>query len=151
MFFPLLKTVLNSSILMPFSASAIFVSPLPHQQNIYFWGCFSSGETKISRMGWNWVNRECEAWDSCRFGSKTAEHSVQHGQVHVERIFKKNSLKLNTASHNHGSWYSVTVGFLGHSPSGGSPWGAHPPEDNSILGGSPTSCIWKQFPPPLSR
>ena len=37
-FFPLLKTVFDLQILMPFSASAglfcLFVSPLPHQENV---------------------------------------------------------------------------------------------------------------------
>ena len=33
---------------------------------------------------------------------------------------KKNSLKLNTASHNNTSWFTATDGFLEHSPSGGS-------------------------------
>ena len=36
---------------------------------------------------------------------------------HVERVFKKNALKLNIASHNR---YTGTDGFLEHSPSGGS-------------------------------
>ena len=39
---------------------------------------------------------------------------------HVERFFKKNSLKSNAASHNTTSWYSDTDGFLEHSPSKGS-------------------------------
>ena len=38
----------------------------------------------------------------------------------VERVFKKNSLKPNTASHNSASWCTDTDGFLEHSPSGGS-------------------------------
>ena len=65
------------------------------------------------------------------FWSETAEHSVQCGQVpskithhemgkRVERVFKKNSLKLNTASHNNTSWYTDPDGLLEHSPSGGS-------------------------------
>ena len=37
-----------------------------------------------------------------------------------ERVFKKNSLKPNTASHNNAFWSTDTDGFLGHSPSGGS-------------------------------
>ena len=39
-----------------------------------------------------------------------------------ERVFKKkkNSRKPNAASHNNTSWYTVTDGFLEHSPSGGS-------------------------------
>ena len=38
----------------------------------------------------------------------------------VETVFKKNSLKPNTASHNNTSWYTDTGGILEHSPSGGS-------------------------------
>ena len=39
---------------------------------------------------------------------------------HVERVFKKYSLKLNTASHKDASWYTDTDGFLEHLPSWGS-------------------------------
>ena len=38
----------------------------------------------------------------------------------VERVFKKNSLKLNAASHNTTIWYTDTAGYLEYSPSGGS-------------------------------
>ena len=38
----------------------------------------------------------------------------------IERVFKKNLLKLNAASHNTTNWYTDTDGFLDHSPSGGS-------------------------------
>ena len=38
----------------------------------------------------------------------------------IERVFKKNSLRLNEASHNTTSWYTDTDGFLEHSPSRGS-------------------------------
>ena len=39
---------------------------------------------------------------------------------YVERVFKKNSLKQNAASHNYTSLYTDTDGFLEHSPSRGS-------------------------------
>ena len=42
---------LNSSVLMPFSASAVFVSPLSHWQHAALWGLFSSGETKLVTQG----------------------------------------------------------------------------------------------------
>ena len=42
---------------------------------------FSSGETKESHSGQDQVNRECMAWGSHRFWSKTAEHSAWCGQV----------------------------------------------------------------------
>ena len=38
---------------------------------------------------------------------------------HIERVFKNNSMKLNTASHNNASWYTDTDGFLEHSSSWG--------------------------------
>ena len=38
----------------------------------------------------------------------------------TERVFKKNSLNTNAASHNNASWYSDTDGFLEHSHRGGS-------------------------------
>ena len=77
------------------------------------------------------MNREGEAWGSCRFWSKTGEHSTWCGQVHsqithhetgkcVERILKKISLRLNSASHNNTSWYTDTDRILEHPPSGGS-------------------------------
>ena len=41
---------------------------------------------------------------------------------HIEKVFKKNSLKLNAACHSPGNtlWYTDTNGFLEHSTSGGS-------------------------------
>ena len=55
---------------------------------------------------------------------------------------KKNSLKLNAASHYNASWCAATDGLQEHSPGGwGEPvlQGAHPPEDNSVLGGGSSS------------
>ena len=70
-FFPLLITVLNSLILMPFRAPAIFLSPLPHWQNIFFSGLFSSGETTTkSHLGRDQVNREGEAQGVMQFWVK---------------------------------------------------------------------------------
>ena len=39
---------------------------------------------------------------------------------HIERVFKKNSLKPNSATHNNASWCTDADGFLEHSPSWGS-------------------------------
>ena len=61
------KQFLNASILMPFSASVIFVSPPPHWQNVSFWGIFSSRKTKTNYSGWDQVNREGRATGSCHF------------------------------------------------------------------------------------
>ena len=111
-FFPLLKIVFE---LIDFDAFLVlllfFVSRLPHWQNVSLWGLISSGETnKVTPRSW------------C-FRSPTADHSAWCGQVRsqithhemskcVERVFKKNSLKLNAASHNNPSWYTDTNGFL---------------------------------------
>ena len=86
-------------------------------------------QKKVS--GRDGVNREGGAWGSCWFWPKTFEHSktgvgrCAHKYPHemskyVERVFKKNSLKPNTASHNNTSWYPDTDGFLEYSPSWGS-------------------------------
>ena len=52
----------------------------------------------------------------------------------VERIFKKISLKPNTASHNNASWYTDTDGLLEHSPSEGNLCYEEPTLQNIILG-----------------
>ena len=131
------------SVLMPFSASVIFclfVSPLPHQQNISLWGLFSSRKQK-SHLGRGWVNRESGAWGSCCFWSETA---VQRG---VDRCARKslvmkwalwmshqiNSLKPNSAAHHNASWFTDTAGFLEHSPSGGSQYYKGPALQEIIL------------------
>ena len=40
--------------------------------------------------------------------------------ANVSKVFPKNALKPNTASHNNASWYIDTDWILEHSPSGGS-------------------------------
>ena len=83
-FFHRLEQFLNTLTLMPFSASAFFVSLLPHQQNVSLWGFFSSGETnKKSHPGLDQVNREFGAYRLCCLGSKTAGHSARFGQVYL--------------------------------------------------------------------
>ena len=56
----------------------------------------------------------------------------------IERVFKKNSLKPNIASHNDASWYTDADGFLEHSPSGRSLYYKGPALQKVILvlGGS---------------
>ena len=73
------------SILMSFTASAIFCFTSWHQQNFSLSGIFSSREIKISLSGHNWVNREGGTQGSCHFWSKT-EHAAWCGQVHSEVI-----------------------------------------------------------------
>ena len=47
----------------------------------------------------------------------THKSPVMKGE-NVFRVFKKSSLKPNTASHNNTNWYTDTDGFLQHSLAG---------------------------------
>ena len=107
----------------------LFVSPLPHQQNIFLWGLFSSKETKNSCLGWNLVYGGAGHNGHAIFGQKLLNtlHSVgrcaQKSPIRKwanALSLQKNSRKPNTASHNNTSRYSDTDGFLEHSPSRGS-------------------------------
>ena len=62
---------------------------------------------------------------------------------YVERIFKKISLKLNTASHNNASWCTDADGFLEHYPSRGHLYYKRPALQRMIpvLGGPPLYLI----------
>ena len=74
---------LNSSILMPFSAFAVFcftsstLAKCFPLRTFFIWG------NKPKKVAWGQgrVNREGGALGSCCPGSKTAEHSAQCGQV----------------------------------------------------------------------
>ena len=80
------------------------------------------GNKNKSPLGQNLVNREGGAQGSCCFWSKTAEHSARCGRyahkspimkwANALRVFNKNLLKPNAASHNNVSWYMDTDGFL---------------------------------------
>ena len=132
-FSPQLKMVFERVHFMPFSASAIFCfvsSTLAKHFPLRIFIIRGKNNKESSLSGSDWVNREGGTWGSCRFRSKTAEHSagwagalVNHpswnGQTCRKSLWK-NSLKLNTASHNHASWYTDTDGSLEHSPSRGS-------------------------------
>ena len=77
------KQFLNSSILMPFSASAFFYFTFSTLAKHFPLGTFFVKENKKkSCLGWDQVNRKGGAWESCRFWSQTAEHSSWCGQVH---------------------------------------------------------------------
>ena len=52
--------------------------------------------------------------------SRCARKSPSMRWADTVKVFKKNSLKLNVASHNNASWCTDTDGFLEHSPSRGS-------------------------------
>ena len=81
-FFHCSKQFLNSLILMPFSASVVFCftssTSATHfpSRTFFIWG------NKKIHSRWDPVNREGEAQGSCRFWSKTTEHSVWCGRVH---------------------------------------------------------------------
>ena len=138
MVFPLLQTVLNLSILMPFSASAsclfvcLFVSPYPLRQHISLWVLFLSRETKEVTWGKiGWIRRVGHGGNVV-FGQKLL--NTQHGMgscTFKSPIMKwanalKESSKIihwgqpNPASHNNANGNTNTDGFLEHSPSGGS-------------------------------
>ena len=122
------KQFLNLSVSMPFSASAMFVSPLPPQREFPFEDFFHPGnQRKLLGAGgeiW-WMGRVGHGGHAF-FWSKTAEHSARCGQVRSEspikkwanalRVFKKRFTEAEAASHNT-SWYSDTEGFLVRSPS----------------------------------
>ena len=123
----------------------LFVSRLPHWQNVSLWVLFSSGETTISHSGWGQVNREggigvmlflVKNWTlSGVWAGALVNHPSWNGQMHWKSL-QKNSLKLNAASHNNASWCTDTDSFLEYSASEGKPVleGACPPEDNYLLG-----------------
>ena len=54
----------------------------------------------------------CVGWCVCKLPIKKWANMLK------ESSKKKNSLKLNAASHNNASWYTDPDGFLEHSPSG---------------------------------
>ena len=64
------------------------------------------------------------------------KHPLWNGQTHWKSL-KKNLPKLNAASHNTTSWYSVTDRCLEYSPV---LQGAHLLQDNSSLGGVLLHC-----------
>ena len=77
------KQFLNSSILMPFSASAVFCfTSSTSAKHFPLRTLFSPGETTKILWGQDQVNREGGAPGSCYFGSKTDEHSLRCGWVH---------------------------------------------------------------------
>ena len=86
-------------VLLPF-----FVSLLPHQENVSLWGVFFIQGNKKCYSGWDWVNREGRTRESCRFKSKTAEHSVWCGKCACKspimkwaNMLKESSKKLTEA------------------------------------------------------
>ena len=133
------------------SVSAVFVSPLPHWQDVFFWGLFSSGKQRKKKkpLGQNPEDTEGRTQGSCPFWSKIAEHSAQCGQVlgkspivngqmhwkHLPKKFTEAEHSLSQRQLVHGyRWVPRTLTYqrkLGLQ-------GALPPENNSVIwGGSP--------------
>ena len=146
------KQFLNSSFLMPFSASAIFCFTSSTPAKCFPLRIFSSRETKISHLGRDWVNRKVGTQGSCLFLIKNCWtlstvwagalviHPPCRRQTCWKSLKKNNSLKLNTASHNNASWYTDTHGFLEHSSSRGSLYYKGPTLQKKIP-------VWGEFPP----
>ena len=152
-FFHCSKHFLNSSIFMPFSASAVFLSHLFHiSKTFLFEDFFHPGNIK-SFSGRDWINTEGGGQGSCRFWSKLPNTQCNVGRcTRKSPIMKwanalslqKNSPKSNAASDNNASCYTDTCGFLEHTPSGGSLYYKWPTLQKIIpLGGgvSPSSNI----------
>ena len=130
-FFHCSKHFSNLSVLMPFSACH-FLFHLFHISKMFpFEDFFHPGTQKKVPRGEIGCMAGVEHGGHAIFSQKLM--NTQHGVgrcAHKSPIMKwantwresskKNSLKLNTASHNTTSWYTDTEGFLEHSPSGGS-------------------------------
>ena len=127
-FFHYSKLLLNSSILMSFSVSAIFCCTSSTPGKTFPFGeCFHLGKQK--KVAWSEVRWIVRAEPI--FWSKIAEHSARGGkctpklpivkQASVLRESSKNLLKsMQPTIHNTTSRYTDTEGLLEHSPSGGS-------------------------------
>ena len=129
MFFPLLKTIFELiSILLPFSASAIFVSPLQIGRMFPFEDLFHhfGGNKKVPQDESRWIGRVGHRGHAV-FGPKLLNTQCSVGRrTHKSPIMKwANALKesskkfteAESASHNNASSYTDTDGFLEHSPS----------------------------------
>ena len=128
-FFHCSKQFLNLLIVMPFSASAVFLFYLFHISKTFpFEDFFHPRKQQQKLLG---VRSGEEGW----WGTAVMLFLVKHywtlsmawaGTLvnrhhkivkHVERVFQKNSVKLNAASHNTTSWCTDPDGFLEFSPS----------------------------------
>ena len=119
------KQFLNSSILMPFSASAIFCFTSSTMAKCFPLKIFFiKGKQKKIHSGMiGWIRRLGHGGRvicaqkllnlSMVWAGVLIYHPPWNGQI--ERVFKKHSLKLNAASHKSASWYTDTDRFLEHS------------------------------------
>ena len=131
MFFHCSKQFLNSSILMLFSASAIFCftsSTLAKHfplRTFFIWGNkkMSLWVRSGKYRGWGpgvmpFLVKNC--WTFSRVWPGALEnHPSRNEQTNWNRL-QKNSLKPNATSPNNTSWYTDTDGFPEYSPSEGS-------------------------------
>ena len=120
--------LLNMSILMPFSVSAVF-SHLFHISKMFPFEYFFIQGNKRNCSEWGQVNREGGARGSWCFWSKPTQHSAQYGQVHHNSPIMKwaNALSLQKkfteaecSLSQQRQLVTDTDGLLEHSPSGGS-------------------------------
>ena len=107
------KQFLNSLILIPFSAYALFCFTSSALAKCFLLRTFVHSYREISKkkchLEWQQVNREGRARVLCSFWSKTAKHSAVWAGALINhpswdgktrrRSLQKNSLKLNGASH----------------------------------------------------
>ena len=130
-FFPLLKTVFELINFDDFQCFYRFLFHLFHIKTHPLEDFFHPRKQQKESFGVR--SGEWRGWaqGSCRLWSGNAGHSAWCGQLcssithhamgkHAERVFKKNSLNPNTASHNNASWHTDAEGFLERSPTGGS-------------------------------
>ena len=144
-FFHCSKQFLNSSILMPFSASVVFCFTSPTlTKRFSLRTFFHPGKQKKCHSGRDHVTREGGAWGHAGFGQKLQNTQCGVGRcAHKSPIVKwvnalkessKKSLKRNVDSHPTTGWYTATDGFLELSPSGGNLYYLGPTLQKIILG-----------------
>ena len=144
---------------MPFSASAIFCFTFSISAKSFplRTSCIQGNKKKVNQGEIRWVYPYVYsgAQGACHFCLRTAEHSAWHGQVsswvthhemgqHIERVFKKNSLK---------PLITMPAGRLIQRAPGMLTWlgkpvlqGAWPLEDNPSLGGIPPHTSFSPSP-----
>ena len=159
-FFHSSEQFLNSSILMPFSASAIFCSASFTSAKCFPLRTFfiQGNKNKVTRGKIRWIGRVGHQ-ESCHFRSKTAQHLntqcllVCAGALRNSPIMKwakalkESSKKFTDAKHGLSQQCQLvpdTGGFLEHSPSGGSLYCKGPVlhEIIQVFGGPPSHILW---------
>ena len=129
-FFHCSKQFLNSLILMPFSASAIFgFASSTLARHFPLCTFFTQGNNQKKKFYWGqigWIRRMGQEGHAV-FGQKLLNNQCGIGRYTCKSAMmkwanalkesSKNSLKPNAASSNNASWHTDTDGFLKHSPS----------------------------------